>query len=66
MLRDFIASNQWTWPVLVYLATGLFNFIVWFQDSDEWDFFQRRHPTWAAVIRLLRAYGMHTRKQVSK
>jgi hypothetical protein len=66
MIRDFIASNAWTWPVLVYLATGALNFIVWFHDSEEWDRFQREYPKWATTIRLLRAYGLHVRKQVSK
>lgn len=66
MFKDFIAAHPWTWPVLVYLATGAMNWIVWFPDSEEWDLFQRRHPNWATAIRLMRAYGLHARKQVSK
>lgn len=66
MIKDFIAGHPWTWPLLVYLATGVLNFIVWFASSEEWERFARRHPRWAAAIRILRAYGMHVRKQVSK
>ena len=64
MLKDFITAHPWTWPLVVYLATGVLNWIVWFPDSEEWAWFQTRHPNWAAAIRILRAYGMHVRKQV--
>jgi hypothetical protein len=64
MLKQFIADHAWTWPLLVYLATGVLNFIIWFHDSEEWDRFALTHPEWAAAIRLLRAYGMHVRKQI--
>lgn len=64
MLKDFIASNAWTWPLLAYLATGFLNFIVWFPTSEGWDEFNRDYPKLAAAVRIMRAYGMHVRKQV--